>query len=101
MGYYQQSSNNGNSNPNPKNCRFHISFGNFRDVFCHQVVPVSPCNPQSVTLVETKLKGLIIQFDDDAQIALEYINRNHSPLYKKLDPVSHGGETLGLDLSRF
>ena len=79
---------------NIKNRQFQIIFGNFRDVFCHQVVPVSPCNPQSVTLVETKLKGLIIQLDDDAQIALEYINRNHSPLYKKLDPVSHGGENI-------
>jgi len=59
-----------------------------------KVVTVSPCNPQSVSLVETKLKGLIIQLDDDAQIALENINRNHSPLYKKLDPVSHGGETF-------
>jgi len=79
---------------NIKNDQFEIIFGNFRDVFGHQVVPVSPCNPQSVTLVETKLKGLIIQLDDDAQIALEYINRNHCPLYKKLDPVSHGGENI-------
>jgi len=76
---------------NIKNCKFQIIFGNFRDVFCHQVVHVSPSNPQSVYLVETKLKGLINHLDDGAQIALEYINRKHSPLYKNLDPVSHGG----------
>jgi len=26
--------------------------------------------------------------------ALEYINKNHTPLYKKLNPFSHGGENI-------
>ncbi len=69
-------------------------FLDFRDVFNHQVVPVSPANSQHVYLIETKLKGLIIQLDEDMQISLEYINRKHSLLYKNLDPVSHGGENI-------
>jgi len=85
---------------NIKNCKFQIIFGNFRDVFSHHIVAVSPSNPQSIILVETKLKGLIIWLDEDMQIALEYFNRKHSPLYKNLDPVFHGGETLSLDLPR-
>jgi len=45
-------------------------------------------------LIEITLKGLITILDSDLKDALEYINIDHTPLYKKLDPVSHGRENI-------
>jgi len=73
---------------------FKSIFDNFWHVWNHQVVPVSWNNAEAVNLIETTLKGLIINLDGDMKDALEYINKNHTPLYKKLDPVSHGGENI-------
>jgi len=57
--------------------------------------PCESCPSSKCWLIETKLKGLIIQLNDGMQIALDYINRKHSS-YKNLDPVSHGGENIRL-----
>jgi len=51
-------------------------------------------NPQAAKLIETTLKGLIINLDSDMKDALEYINNIPAPLYKKLNPVSHTGENI-------
>jgi len=69
-------------------------FDNYRLVWNHQVIPVSSNNAEAKRLIETTLKGLIIDLDSDMKDILEYINENHTPLYKKLDPVSHGGENM-------
>jgi len=79
---------------NIKVYKFKRIYGNFRDVFNHQGVPVSGVNPQCTKLIETKLKGLVIELDDNMKKALEYINAKHFPLYKNLDPRSHGGKSI-------
>jgi len=35
-----------------------------------------------------------MNLDSEMKDALEYINKTHTPLYKKLDPVSHRGENI-------
>jgi len=55
--------------------------------------------PSCCGIIDTTLKGLIINLDDDMKDELEYINTNYTPLYKKLGSVPMEGK-IGLNFPR-
>ena len=81
-------------------CKVHIKekvftriYSNYHDVWNNQVVLVSWKSLEAVALIETH-RRCYNQFDNNMKDALEYINTNHTPVFKKLDPVSHGRENI-------
>jgi len=68
-------------------------YNNYHDVWNNQVVLVSWKSLEAVALIETH-RRCYNQFWQNMKDALKYINTNHTPLFKKLDPVSHGRENI-------
>jgi len=50
-----------------KACKVHMKISSSVGfmTFKHQVVPVSMINSQAVLLIETKIKGLVVQWDNE------------------------------------
>jgi len=48
----------------------------------------------ALILVKDYLNGIVFKLDEDSMDALEFIAEKHTPTYKGLDPVSHGGENI-------
>jgi len=68
-------------------------YHNYREMFKHQVVPMSHHNPQAIQLINS-LRGFMIELDQPCLDAIDFINGNYHPFYEDLDGVSNGGDNI-------
>jgi len=68
-------------------------YHNYREIFKHQIVPMSHHNPQAKQLINF-LHGFMIELDQPCLDAIDYINDNYHPMYEDLDGVSNGGDNI-------